>query len=336
VLEPVLLAGSTISMATLHNAEDIARKDIREGDTVLIEKGGDVIPKVVGPVLEPRSAGFAPVGDAGRRARPAAARCTARGRGRLAVREQRRARRGCARARALRLARAMNIEGLGESLVEQLIDAGLVHDFADLYALGRRSSPALVVAPRRARSERAVPRGSARSAQRAAQIDRSRRTTCGGCSTASASGTSARRRHAAAAFGSIEALCWTRRSRRSRPCPRSARSWRGRSALLRRAAQPALVERLRGRGREHGRRPAAGRPAAAGPLAGKTFVLTGTLAVDDPRGGDRGHRGLGGKVSGSVSRKTSYVVAGARPGASSTRRGSLGVPCWTKTSSAPL
>src|SRR5439155_8384567 len=51
VLEPVFLAGSTISMATLHNAEDIARKDIREGDTVVIEKAGDVIPKVVAPIL---------------------------------------------------------------------------------------------------------------------------------------------------------------------------------------------------------------------------------------------------------------------------------------------
>ena len=53
-LEPVLLAGSTVSMATLHNAEDVARKDLREGDTVVVEKGGDVIPKVVAPVLAAR------------------------------------------------------------------------------------------------------------------------------------------------------------------------------------------------------------------------------------------------------------------------------------------
>src|SRR5216110_3718720 len=54
MLEPVFLAGSTISMATLHNAEDVARKDVRDGDTVIIEKGGDVIPKVVAPVLSLR------------------------------------------------------------------------------------------------------------------------------------------------------------------------------------------------------------------------------------------------------------------------------------------
>ena len=64
VLEPVFVAGSTISMATLHNAEDIARKDFREGDTVVIEKAGDVIPRVVAPVLEAASGGFRPVGDA--------------------------------------------------------------------------------------------------------------------------------------------------------------------------------------------------------------------------------------------------------------------------------
>ena len=97
VLEPVLLAGSTISMATLHNAEDVARKDLREGDTVLIEKGGDVIPKVVKPIL-PHADGSAPVADAdhlsGVRQRAAAGR---RGSG-LAVRRTPPARPGCAAA----------------------------------------------------------------------------------------------------------------------------------------------------------------------------------------------------------------------------------------------
>jgi DNA ligase (NAD+) len=64
VLEPVFIAGSTISMATLHNADDIARKDIREGDWVLVEKAGDVIPRVIGPVLEPSRPRLAALGDA--------------------------------------------------------------------------------------------------------------------------------------------------------------------------------------------------------------------------------------------------------------------------------
>ena len=64
VLEPVFLAGSTISMATLHNAEDLARKDLREGDTVIIEKAGDVIPRVVAPILSLRPERLRAVGDA--------------------------------------------------------------------------------------------------------------------------------------------------------------------------------------------------------------------------------------------------------------------------------
>ena len=98
VLEPVFVAGSTVSMATLHNAEDIARKDLREGDTVVIEKAGDVIPRVVAPVLSLRPADSAAVGDADdvqgvrQRARSATRKKSSGGA------RTRRARRGCAGA----------------------------------------------------------------------------------------------------------------------------------------------------------------------------------------------------------------------------------------------
>ena len=99
VLEPVFLAGSTISMATLHNAEDIARKDLREGDRVLIEKGGDVIPKVVKPILPLDGADAQrALADADRRARCAAARCSATRRKSSGGATTRRARRACAAA----------------------------------------------------------------------------------------------------------------------------------------------------------------------------------------------------------------------------------------------
>ena len=135
VLEPVFVAGSTISMATLHNADDIARKDIREGDWVIIEKAGDVIPRVVGPVLSRRPADSKPwvMPTTCPRVRQHAASaedeavwrcentsCPAKLRRGL----EHFASRG-----------AMNIEGLGESLIAQLIKAGLVHDYADVYAL---------------------------------------------------------------------------------------------------------------------------------------------------------------------------------------------------------
>ena len=77
MLDPVFVAGSTISMATLHNADDIARKDIREGDWVIIEKAGDVIPRVVGPVLEPPRPRRRAVGDADALPAVSAPRCTA-------------------------------------------------------------------------------------------------------------------------------------------------------------------------------------------------------------------------------------------------------------------
>ena len=135
VLEPVFVAGSTIAMATLHNAEDLARKDIREGDTVVIEKAGDVIPRVVRPVVVEGAARRGPwrmptqcpvcdsplhrdeddvVWRCGNMSCPA----------RLRRSLEHFASRG-----------AMNIEGLGEALVDQLVTAGLVADAADLYAL---------------------------------------------------------------------------------------------------------------------------------------------------------------------------------------------------------
>ena len=160
-LEPVLLAGTTVSMATLHNAEDVARKDLREGDTVLLEKGGDVIPKIVTPILSLRPTArrampwqmpaICPVCDSAAAAR--------RGGGRLALREL--VVPGAAAPRGLEhfaSRSAMNIEGLGESLVDQLIAQGLVHDFADLYHLQAAQLENLVVMPREPRSERAAPR----------------------------------------------------------------------------------------------------------------------------------------------------------------------------------
>ena len=135
VLDPVRISGTTVQMATLHNEQEIARRDIREGDLVTVEKGGEIIPKVVGPVLEERPADSTPwrmpstcpfCGSALVKAveeviwRCENASCPARIRRSLLHFASR---------------RAMNIEGLGEALVDQLVTQGVVHDDADLYAL---------------------------------------------------------------------------------------------------------------------------------------------------------------------------------------------------------
>ena len=177
MLEPVFLAGSTISMATLHNAEDIARKDMREGDTVVIEKAGDVIPRVVGADPQPAAGRLAAVGDADDLPARAAASCIATKKRWSGGARTPRARRDCAAASSTSpRASAMNIEGLGESLVDQLIEQELVHDFADLYQLdapsSSRSSSSRRATPR---SERAVPRKLGKVGRNVLeQIERSR------------------------------------------------------------------------------------------------------------------------------------------------------------------
>ena len=136
-LDPVFLAGSTISRATLHNEQEIARKDIREGDTVILEKGGDVIPKVVEVVFGKRTADSRPVKFPGR--------CPVCGT--PIVREGEEVDYRCVNAacpavvenRILHFAsrNAMNIDGMGPALVAQLMESGLAHNYADLYALRR-------------------------------------------------------------------------------------------------------------------------------------------------------------------------------------------------------
>src|SRR5947209_5639706 len=174
-LEPVFLAGTTVSMATLHNAEDIARKDIREGDTVVVEKAGDVIPKVVTPVVGLRPETAAPWMMPTR-----CPECNS-----ALHRDEEEVVWRCENTSCpARLRRslehfasrtAMNIEGLGASLVDQLIEQGHVHDFADLYHLTAEQLETLVVAPREPKSERAVARKLGKVGRNViAQLERSK------------------------------------------------------------------------------------------------------------------------------------------------------------------
>ena len=316
-LEPVLLAGSTVKRATLHNYEDLSRKDVRVGDTVVVEKGGDVIPKVVRVVLEKRPKGApafrmpetCPVcGDpvvreegevATRCVNPA---CPA------VVREA--LRHFCGR-------RAMNIEGLGEKLVDQLVTAGLLTDVASIYDLKAENLADL---------DRW---GEKSAANLVAEIEKSK-------------GNDAARllfalgiRHVGekaaktliAHFGTLDAIAAASEEELQAVedvGPNTAAAIRAWFAHPRDAE---LIEKLRRHGvRLDGQRRE--RPPE-GALSGRTVVLTGTLAgISREEAGVR-LAAAGAKLSGSVSKKTDYVVVGESPGSKLEKAKALGVPVVT-------
>jgi DNA ligase (NAD+) len=332
VLEPVFVAGSTVSMATLHNAEDIARKDIREGDTVVIEKAGDVIPKVVAPVLSLRPAD----------AQPWVMPTTCKECGSELRRDEEEVVWRCENASCpARLRRslehfasrgAMNIEGLGASLVDQLLEQALVRDFADLYHLTADQLENLVVTPKEPRSERAVPRKLGKVGRNViAQIEQSKANDLSRLIYAlgirhvgeKAAVTLAR------AFRAMDALMAAPlETLQAVPeigpvLAASARSF---------ADEPhnqELIKKLADAGLNMQTRlpelPADAEPAA-GPLAGKTIVVTGTLASMTREAATEALERLGAKVAGSVSKKTTYVVAGEEAGSKLEKARQLGVP----------
>ncbi|MEO6212850.1 MAG: NAD-dependent DNA ligase LigA [Vicinamibacterales bacterium] len=333
VLEPVLVAGSTISMATLHNADDVARKDFREGDMVVIEKAGDVIPRVVTPILSRRAPNAAPwvMPTACAACRSPLHRdeeeviwrcdnssCPARLRRGL----EHFASRG-----------AMNIEGLGESLVDQLIDQQLVRDFADLYRLAGAQLESLVVTPRAPRSDRAVPRKLGKVGRNVIeQITRSKNNDAArllyglGIRHVGEKAASTLTRHfrtlPAILDAHIEAL-------QTAPDigPVVAASVR---AFADEPRNRALVEKLAAAGvNMESRQPPAGE-AAPGPLSGKIFVLTGTLQTMTREEATDAIEQRGGRVSSAVSRKTSYVVAGDEAGTKRQKAETLGVQVLTE------
>ncbi|MBI3400128.1 MAG: NAD-dependent DNA ligase LigA [Acidobacteria bacterium] len=326
-LEPVLLAGSTISMATLHNADDVARKGVRDGDTVVIEKGGDVIPKVVAPILSLRPPDSVPwvmptrcpVCDSVLRRdeeevvwRCENLSCPARIVGSLVHFASR---------------TAMNVEGLGASLVDQLIAQGLVRDFADLYALTVDQLEPLVVAPRDPKSDRAVPRKLGKVGRNVVdQIARSKSNDLSRLIYALGI------RHVGEKVAATLARYFrTMDQLRAAPVealqtapeigPVVAASVR---AFFDEPRNGVLIDRLRDAGVNMTSQ--APEPTdVPGPLAGKTFVLTGTMASMTREQATEALERLGAKVSASVSKKTSYVVYGEEAGTKLEKAQKLGV-----------
>ncbi len=315
MLEPTVVAGSTISMATLHNPDDIIRKDIRPGELVIIEKAGDVIPRVVGPA-DPDAAQrpapwvmpaacpvcqsplHKPEDEAVWRCENSS--CPAKLRRGL----EHFASRG-----------AMNIEGMGESLVGQLTESGAVKSLADVYHLTAEGLEGL---------ERM---GKKSAAKVMAEIDKSRRNEVWrllyglGIRHVGERGAQVLADH----FGSVADIQAATREelqqvREIGPVLAEAvRTW------FDEPRNRELIERLRAAGLTvTGERKVA--PAGPQPLAGKSFVITGTLSGMSREDAQARLEALGAKVTGSVSKKTTALIVGTEPGASKTEKASaLGV-----------
>lgn len=336
-MTPVFVGGVTVTNATLHNFDEIARKDLRPGDTVIVRRAGDVIPEVVRPLLERRPEGAAlpalpsacPVcGSAVERIEDEAViRCTG---GLVCPAQRREALRHYASRKAL------NIEGLGDKLCEQLVEAGLVNNIADIYAL---TMPQLTGLDRM---------GERSASSILSEIDKSRTPSLErflfglGIRDVGESTAKALARH----FGSFDAV----RAAALRMAPYFATSDALKDKALKSAfaAEPliqipdvgpvvaqslfsffsdprsvAIVDALLQAVTPQSQAPAA---QADGPLSGQTVVLTGTLSsmARDVAGAHL--EALGAKVSGSVSKKTHLVVAGAEAGSKLAKAQELGIP----------
>jgi DNA ligase (NAD+) len=316
-LEPVQLAGTTVSRASLHNADEIARKDIRVGDTVLVEKAGEIIPYVIR--IEPS----ARTGNEQRFHFPAQCPvCSApveRDQGGVYYR--------CTgpscpaqlkeRLRFYAHRKAMDIEGLGTALIDQLVDTGLVQSIPDLYRLTEEQ---LVELERMGKK-------SAQNLLAGIQASKER----GLCRLLTGLGVRHVGDHVAellaAEFGNIDALMNASVERLAQVEGIGQERAESIHRFFRSTAGRKTIDELRSLGlklTEETRPPPAGKDDKR--LAGKVFVVTGTLSRYGRQEIEDLIEKLGGKATGTVSKKTDYVVAGEKAGSKLDKARQLGVP----------
>jgi DNA ligase (NAD+) len=312
-MEPVFVGGSTVQMASLHNEDEVARRDVREGDTVIVRKAGDVIPEVVGPVVAKRP----------KRARrwKFPKECPACGQ--PLVRVDGEAATNCVNVdcpnqrwgRIVHFAAAMDIDGLGEERVRQFIEAGLLADAGDLYALsvdklvpleriGERSAQLLVDNIEQSKTQSLVrllvalginnvgPAAAQDLARELGHLDR-------------IAGASPEELVAVDGVGPVLAQSVEEFFARDR--------------------NREVVEKLRKAGVNFEGPARATVPEEEQTLAGLTVVLTGGLAALTRDEAQAEIEARGGKVTSSVSKKTNYVVAGENPGTKLAKAEQLGV-----------
>ena len=318
-LKPVFVGGATVTNATLHNEEEVRRKDIRIGDTVIVRRAADVIPEVVSSVLEKRPEDarefimptHCPVCGAPiiRPEDEAVARCSG---GWINCPAQKK--------RGLELfasRKAMNIEGLGEQLIDQLVDKAVIQDAADLFTL---DVPTLAALDRMAEKS---------AANLVAECGKAKETTLArflyalgirhvGETTA---------RTLAEHFGSLQAIIDAPEEQLLQVEDIGATVAASIKAFFADEHSMALVNRLQANGVHW--------PEGEGKkqeqvLAGKRFVLTGTLPSLTRDQASEIILSLGGRVSGSVSKKTDYVLAGAEAGSKLEKAQALGITILTE------
>ena len=328
-LVPVVVAGSTVARATLHNLDEVHRKDVRVGDTVIVRKAGDVIPEVLGPVLSLRSpeariwempsvcpsCGSPVVRDPGEVAfRCISIDCPAQALERLLHWASR---------------GALDIDGMGEEIVSRLVESGRVADVADYYSLSEEELASLDMGRVKADGE-PVRLGHTVAKKLVAAIEASKGRTFArvlfglgirhvGKTTAEA---------IAAAYPSMDALAAAGEDELAGIYGVGPKVAHGMWLFFRTPDNTSVIERLRAAGVTMADEAVAVGEEVPQVLAGLTFVLTGTLAHSGMTRDEAGARlkAMGAKVSGSVSKKTSFVVAGENAGSKYDKAVALDVP----------
>ena len=319
-LAPVLVGGVTVTNATLHNEDEVRRKDIQIGDTVIVRRAGDVIPEVVSYVPESRPANAqpfvmptnCPVCDSPivRLEDEAIARCSG---GWIKCSAQR-------KGGLLHFVsrRAMDVEGLGDQLVEQLVDKHIITTAADLYKLGFRALAEL-------------DRMADKSAQNVlAALEKSKKTTFArfiyalGIRHVGEATAKELARH----FGNLDALLAASEEQLLEVADIGPVVAKSITAFLSDPLNVELLAQLQAAGVHWPEHVVENKRQ---PFAGKTFVLTGTLPTLSRDAAAEKIEAVGGKVAGSVSKKTSYVVAGAEAGSKLAKAEELGLTILDET-----